>query len=375
MTAKPKLNISVDEAQQKIDLQITRGKSISKFTVSSIGDLERCEEIRHEWYDFTKTLLELMDDNDELVKDFHYLTPSVAVSGNDSLNTRMHNFRYHMKKDLGNLRTIYNKLPLLQTKSKSKRQVRKKFKNKPEFLNAHFFFVDIVCLSDWSNSSTEEQIAKINKLTSIIESCKTFESATADEKFVLPTGDGMVIGFTNNISAPLDLAIETHKKLSKHNKNKNEFNKIKIRIGIHSAPVLKFIDVLGNENVWGEGIIIARRIMDLGNADHILISSKMAKEIYQLSTKYRKNLHKIGTSKIKHGDVVEMYSVHGNGFGNAKPPKLNKEKLEEYKESDARKIKREIELLKAQKKRTQSSKNSWKEHYTINLLQIVDHLN
>jgi len=210
MNKKPKLNISVDEAQQKIDLQLTRGKSIAKFTIRSVKDLETCESMRHEWYDFTKSLLESVDDNNELVNDFHYLTPTIAVAGKKSLNERAHGFRYHMKKDLENLQAIYNKLPLLQ---KEKNNGKKTAKKKPKksissIFDAHFFFVDIVGLSNWINSSTEAQIIKIETLNSLIKSCKTFKSATGNKKFILPTGDGMAIGFTTNIFTPLDLAIE-----------------------------------------------------------------------------------------------------------------------------------------------------------------------
>jgi len=223
-------------------------------------------------------------------------------------------------------------------------------------MDAHFFFVDIVGLSNWLTSSTEDQVTKITALNSLIKLCNTFKSTKGNKKFVLPTGDGMVIGFITNNFAPLKLAIEIHKKLFQYNKGKKISDKIKIRIGIHSAPVLKFIDILNKENVWGEGIIIARRVMDLGDTDHILLSSKVAEELSQISMKYRKMLHKVWEGEIKHGFGLEVYSAYGNGFGNKKAPKLDKVKLEEYKKSDARKLKREIELLKAMKKELENQK-------------------
>lgn len=84
-------------------------------------------------------------------------------------------------------------------------------------------------------------------------------------KIVLPTGDGMAIGFLLNPELPLKLSIQLHQKLRSynHSKKSNE-DLISVRIGISSGPIFIVSDINGNQNVWGPGIIVARRVMDLG---------------------------------------------------------------------------------------------------------------
>lgn len=94
---------------------------------------------------------------------------------------------------------------------------------------------------------------------------------------VLPTGDGMAIGFLQGPELPLNLAIEIHRMLSKHNKAKIPAEIIRVRIGIHSGAAFVVDDVLSNKNIWGPGIILARRIMDIGDDGHILLSSRISK--------------------------------------------------------------------------------------------------
>lgn len=362
--AVPKLTVSVDEAQEKIALQLTRGKRISRFLIRSVKDLEACESRYYQWHDFTKSLLEYIDSNHVLVKDFHYLTPSVS-SGTRSLLERIRGFRYNIRKDVDNLQSIYKKIPLLKKPKVKKKTTKKK---RERIVDAHFFFVDIVGLSNPELSSTEEQIMKIDILNKLIKSCKSFRTIKKSDRLVQPTGDGMVVGFTNELSSPLELAIELHKKLKLYNHGKKDPNKIKIRIGIHSAPVLRFLDINNQENIWGEGIIVARRIMDLGEDDHILLSSKIAEELIQLSKKYKKIIHKVGKRPIKHSYEITVYSAYGDCFGNKKSLKMEKFKVAELVKSGKSKLKQEIELLKSKKKQLEISKKHeitlWNESYS-----------
>lgn len=344
-----KLIVSTDEALERLTLQLTRGSTISKFTIGSISDFDIIKDRYEEWHDVTKSLLEIIDKNLVLVDDFHYLTPTMS-SGNEGLTERVNHFRFMIKKDLNNLKSIYNKISL-EKSIKTKKKVKKhSFPKKSKTrVDAHFFFMDVVSLSDSELGSTEEQIDKINAMNNLIKSCKIF-SSTKNQRYIQPTGDGMVIGFTNDVSAPLDLAIEFHEKIQKYNKTLEENKKLNVRIGIHSAPVLLFLDISGAKNVWGEGIIIASRVMSLGESNHILLSSKTAEELSLISTKYKKILHKIGSYPIKHGSELEVYSVYADGFGNKTKPKIDMTKLKLTLMSDRSKIKSEIKLLKLRKK-------------------------
>jgi len=344
-----KLTVSADEALERLNLQLSRGVTISKFPITSVSHFDAIKGRYNEWYDFTKSLLEIIDSNQVLVDDFHYLTP-IMSTGNEGLTEQVNHFRYSINKDLGNLRSIYNKISLKKS-IKPKNKIRKSplLKKSKTVVDAHFFFMDVVSLSDPRLSSTEEQIDKINAMNKLIKTCKTFSSAK-NQKYIQPTGDGMVIGFTNTVTAPLELAIEFHKKLRKYNGKKDENEKLNARIGIHSAPALLFSDIVNRKNIWGEGTIIASRIMGLGESNHILLSSKIAEELSIISTKYRKILHKIGSYPIKHGYELEIYSAYGNSYGNKTKPKIDRTKLKSTLTLDKPKINSEIKLLKMKKK-------------------------
>lgn len=110
---KPKIIIPLDEAEQKIKTQLRRGKTISKFTIKDKNDLNTVEDRRSGWYEYTKNLLEEIDENSSLVKDFHYLTPT-ALSGTRGIQDRVNDFRNNMEKDVSNLESILNHIKILK---------------------------------------------------------------------------------------------------------------------------------------------------------------------------------------------------------------------------------------------------------------------
>jgi hypothetical protein len=186
-------------------------------------------------------------------------------------------------------------------------------------IHANFFFVDIVGLSDPA-MSTKTQIKKIETLNRSVMECVAFKATPKEMMLVLPTGDGMAIGFLQGPELPLNLAIELHKKLEQYNHDKIPSETVRIRVGIHAGNVFVVNDVLGNKNVWGPGIIIARRVMDLGDDGHILVSTRMAEDLRELSDEYKRIIKPVHDYSIKHGQALLLYSVYGKGFGNPKPP-------------------------------------------------------
>ena len=194
----------------------------------------------------------------------------------------------------------------------------------PDVLNANFFFIDIVGLSDPS-LSVKRQMLKIEILNKLIGSCESFIHSK-NKRIILPTGDGMVIGFLLNPELPLQLSIQLHKRLQEHNQNKSDEEKIGIRIGLSSGPVFILNDINNNKNLWGPGLILARRVMDLGDASHILITDKMAEELISLNDDYKNMIKPISEYKIKHGQIIKIYSVYSTEFGNPVIP----EKIQSY---------------------------------------------
>lgn len=208
-----------------------------------------------------------------------------------------------------------------------------------DLIYAAFFFIDIVGLSN-PIISTETQRTKIEKLSSMIYDCKIFESANKKELFILPTGDGMLLGFKDGLEQPISLAIELHRKLRKYNEHAQETEKILTRIGCNIGHIFIVKDKFGNVNLWGPGAVLARRVMDLGEADHILLPSNLVNDLLEMSDKYEKMIFPIHNFTVKHGEELLVYSAHGEDFGNSTPPKKANQitKTIENKNSTCQKI-------------------------------------
>ena len=174
-----------------------------------------------------------------------------------------------------------------------------------EAVNVSFFFVDIVGLSD-PNLSVRKQIEKIRALNKFVASAEAFKKSE-DKRFILPTGDGMAIGFLLNPELPLKLSIELHHKLAAYNQNRLAEDQIGVRIDLNSGPVFVVGDITDNQNVWGPGIILARRVMDLGDGGHILLGEKIAEELISLKDEYKAIIKLISSNfQIKQ----QIYSIN-----------------------------------------------------------------
>jgi hypothetical protein len=191
----------------------------------------------------------------------------------------------------------------------------------PGVVDANFFFVDIVGLSD-PQLSVEKQIGKIGQLNSLIRSCDAYSKVPKDKKIVLPTGDGMAIGFLLNPELPLLLSMQVHGKLKALNAEiRTPSDHLSIRIGLSSGPVFVVSDVNDNQNVWGPGIILARRVMDTGDNGHILLADNIAEPLINLKDIYRRVIHLVKSDfKIKHDQSLRLYSAYSNDFGNSNIP-------------------------------------------------------
>lgn len=190
-------------------------------------------------------------------------------------------------------------------------------------INGNFFFVDIVGLSD-PHLSVRKQIEKIELLNSLINNCNSFTNNP--DKIILPTGDGMAISFIRNPEFPLLLSMQLHSQLLDYNDRLESDSRLGIRIGLASGPVFIVNDVNNNQNMWGPGIILARRVMDLGSDRHILIERNLAESLINLDEKYRDVIHLLGNYSIKHGQTITLYSAFSDRFGNRETP----EKFKKY---------------------------------------------
>jgi class 3 adenylate cyclase len=175
---------------------------------------------------------------------------------------------------------------------------------------AHVLFLDIV---GYSRASTSAQGRLLEQLNAAVSASAAFTGARAAGGVrPIPTGDGMVLLFTSDVIAPAQCAVEVCRALECG-------RALPVRMGIHSGLVQTQIDIAGRENVVGEGINTAQRVMDFGEAGHILLSVQYAAWLRQFDD-WAPSVHRLGVGSAKHGQQVELYSLHGPDFGRADPP-------------------------------------------------------
>src|SRR6266436_6292348 len=175
---------------------------------------------------------------------------------------------------------------------------------------AHVLFIDIV---GYSKLSINDQHAAVEELKRIVRASEQFQRAEAASRLIrIPTGDGMVLVFYTNPEAPAQCAVEISGALKEH-------PRLQVRMGIHSGPVSGIVDVNERANLAGAGINIAKRVMDCGDAGHILLSKHVAEDLEEYE-QWRPLLHDLGVCEMKHGVRVSVVNLHGDGVGNPQLP-------------------------------------------------------
>jgi TolB-like protein/class 3 adenylate cyclase/Tfp pilus assembly protein PilF len=176
---------------------------------------------------------------------------------------------------------------------------------------AHVLFIDIV---GYSKLSINDQRAAIDELNHGVRTSEQFKNAEAAARLIkIPTGDGMALVFYKSPEEPVECALEISRALKEH-------SKIQLRMGVHSGPVSGVIDVNGQANLAGAGLNMAQRVMDCGDAGHILLSKRVADDLGEYEY-WRPLLHDLGEWEVKHGMRVSIVNLHADEVGNPQLPK------------------------------------------------------
>jgi class 3 adenylate cyclase len=183
-------------------------------------------------------------------------------------------------------------------------------KTKPRLEIAHVLFIDIV---GYSKLLTDEQSEALQELNEIVRNTEAVrEAEAAGHLIILPTGDGMALVFTGSVERPAECALEGSQALRAQ-------PSLPVRMGIHSGPVHHFRDANARENISGVGINIAQRVMDCGDAGHILVSKRFADDLAQ-HRRWQPYLHELGDVEVKHGVVVSLVNFYAETIGNPARP-------------------------------------------------------
>jgi TolB-like protein/tetratricopeptide (TPR) repeat protein len=173
----------------------------------------------------------------------------------------------------------------------------------------HVLFIDIVGYSKLLN---EEQTERLNQLIEIVLATTPVRKATNEQLVRLPTGDGMALVFRRSAEEPARCALEIAEALQKH-------PELPVRMGIHSGPVSEVTDVSGRSNIAGAGINMAQRVMDCGDAGHILLSQHVADDLVH-SRQWASRLRDLGECEVKHGVRLHLVNLYAEPLGNAALP-------------------------------------------------------
>ena len=183
----------------------------------------------------------------------------------------------------------------------------------------HVLTMDVVGYSKLLIDAQTRLMAELNRL---VRGTVRFRVAQAANKLVsLPTGDGMALVFFGDPEAAVECAMEVSSALKTH-------PDIHLRMGIHSGPVHRVTDVNEGANVAGAGIDLAQRVMDCGDAGHILLSRRVAYDLAPLP-RWSKHLYEIGDCEIKHGQKISLVNFYIEEIGNpAVPEKVQRAQAE-----------------------------------------------
>jgi serine/threonine-protein kinase len=175
---------------------------------------------------------------------------------------------------------------------------------------AYVLFVDIV---GYSKLLIDQQRQLLELLNEVVRGTEQFRKAEANHRLItIPTGDGMALVFYNTPEAPVECALEISRACKAH-------PELQLRMGVHSGPVSGVVDVSGRANIAGAGINIAQRVMDCGDAEHILLSRHVAEDLEQLGH-WKKHLHVLGEAEVKHGSRVSVINLYTEELGNPEVP-------------------------------------------------------
>src|SRR5437588_3126049 len=183
-------------------------------------------------------------------------------------------------------------------------------KKKIELEVVHVLFLDIV---GYSKRLTNEQQMLVDQLNQVVRSSEEFQSAEVAGRLIkIPTGDGMALVFYKSPAQPVECALEISRALK-------TFPELRVRMGVHSGPVSAVTDLNDRTNAAGIGINIAQRVMDCGDAGHILLSQRVAEDLAQYG-EWESQLHNLGEVEVKHGARVHVFNLYNKELGNPEVP-------------------------------------------------------
>ena len=178
-------------------------------------------------------------------------------------------------------------------------------------VTAHILFIDAI---GYSTLTSDQQTVVFRRLQELVGECTAVVDAGSTDKLVRsPTGDGMALVFFDDCSSPLSCAVELADKIGRD-------DTFRVRMGIHTGPVARMVDINGTASVSGDGINTAQRVMDFGDGGHILMSLEHATCLQQARDPAANECYDIGIATAKHGRRIHLFNFHRPAAGTPDVP-------------------------------------------------------
>src|SRR5438093_5331295 len=182
---------------------------------------------------------------------------------------------------------------------------------------AHLLLIDV---AGYSKLLVNEQVELLQELNQVVRNTEQFRAAETSGRLIrVPSGDGMALLFFHSPEEPVRCALEISRTLQHH-------PHIQLRMGVHSGPVNRVTDVNDKTNIAGSGINVAQRVLDCGDAGHILLSGHVADDLAEYRH-WQPYLHDLGECEVKHGLRLHLVNLYKDNRGNPQvPEKLRRRK-------------------------------------------------
>ena len=189
--------------------------------------------------------------------------------------------------------------------------------SKSELRTGNVLFMDVV---GYSRRTADRQSYIVETLNQLVRETPTMRATPEENRLCLPTGDGVVVSFFDDPSSPARCALELDEQLKEHNRRAPEEQRFELRMGINHGPVRVIKDINRQDNLSGDGINRAQRVMDCGDAGHILIAQEFAGSLSRADSTLESLFHPLGEFEVKHGELVAIANVYDGTRGNREMP-------------------------------------------------------
>ncbi len=186
-----------------------------------------------------------------------------------------------------------------------------------ELRTGNVLLIDVI---RYSPRTDDQQSQIIEILNQMVSETPTMANTLVEDRLCLPTGDGLAAAFFRDPRSSIYFAMELDERLRAYNSHIPEEQRFDLRMGINQGLVYVIKDINQRNNLAGDGINRVQRVMDCGDAGHILISQDFADSLARADSTLATLFHSLGEFEVKHGEKISIANIHDAEHGNPEMP-------------------------------------------------------